>query len=132
VDVTWEEARAECARLGKRLCSEDEWEKACKGPGSLRYPYGATFDAKGCNTQGNAGEPAASGSFARCRSGYGVADMSGNVAEWTESSMGGADRVQKGGAFDRQQPSVRCSARMSAEPDSGSASVGFRCCKGEP
>ncbi|ATB42243.1 hypothetical protein CYFUS_007721 [Cystobacter fuscus] len=132
VDVTWEEARAECAGLGKRLCTEDEWEKACKGPGSLRYPYGATFDAQGCNTQGNAGEPAASGSFARCRSGYGVADMSGNVAEWTSSSMGGADRVQKGGAFDRQQPSVRCSARLSAEPDSGSASVGFRCCKGEP
>ncbi|WNG29369.1 SUMF1/EgtB/PvdO family nonheme iron enzyme [Cystobacter fuscus] len=132
VDVTWEEARAECGKLGKRLCSEDEWEKACKGPGSLRFPYGATFDAKGCNTQGNAGEPAASGSFARCRSGYGVADMSGNVAEWTSSSVGGADRVQKGGAFDRQQPSVRCSARMSAEPDSGSASVGFRCCKGEP
>jgi serine/threonine protein kinase len=131
VDVTWEEARAECGKLGKRLCSEDEWEKACKGPGSLRYPYGSAFDAKACNTQGNGGEPAASGSFGRCRSGYGIADLSGNVAEWTASSLGGADRVQKGGAFDRQQPSVRCAARMSGEPESRSSSVGFRCCKGE-
>lgn len=131
VDVSWEEARAECGNLGKRLCSEDEWEKACKGPGNLRFPYGAAFNTTACNTDGNAGAPAASGAFQACRSGYGVADLSGNVAEWTSSSLGGGDRVRKGGAFDRQQPSVRCAAQVSAEPGSRSSSVGFRCCKGE-
>jgi eukaryotic-like serine/threonine-protein kinase len=131
VDVTWTDARDACAEAGKRLCSEAEWEKACKGPGNPRFPYGTAFDAKRCNTEGNQGKAVASGTFGSCRSGYRVADLSGNVAEWTDGTLGGGDRVQKGGAFNAQQPSARCAARVSTEPDAHSPAVGFRCCKGE-
>lgn len=131
VNVTWEEARAECSRLGKRLCSEAEWEKACKGPGNLRFPYGPKFDTNRCNTQGEGHALAASGAFPGCRSGYQVLDLSGNVAEWTDTVYEPTqERTQKGGSFERQELSVRCASRQHAEPGTRSASVGFRCCMG--
>ena len=131
VGLSWREAKAECTRLGRRLCSEEEWEKACKGPGNQRFPYGRDFEGRQCNTQGNDGKMARSGAFTSCRSGYGVMDMSGNVAEWTESEFGDAQgRVQKGGSFSRQEMSTRCAFRESGPPDASSAEVGFRCCVG--
>ena len=39
VGAAFTEAEALCQKAGKRLCSEDEWEKACKGPDELRFPY---------------------------------------------------------------------------------------------
>jgi serine/threonine protein kinase len=121
--VSFAAARGLCEQAGKRLCSEAEWEKACKGPGTLRWPYGATFDASACNTEDEKGDPravAASGSFGRCRSGHGVSDLSGNVAEWTQ------DGVLKGGSYASPDYAVRCSARKG--PGARSAEVGFRCC----
>ncbi|MBZ0252452.1 MAG: formylglycine-generating enzyme family protein, partial [Candidatus Methylomirabilis sp.] len=85
IDVDWYEAQALCDALGKRLCREAEWEKACKGPKMLRYPYGDDYDKAACWTDqefdGNFPKPA--GSFPDCVSGYGVYDMAGNVSEWT-------------------------------------------------
>ncbi|MBZ4418288.1 bifunctional serine/threonine-protein kinase/formylglycine-generating enzyme family protein [Myxococcus sp. RHSTA-1-4] len=133
VGVTWEEAQSLCEQAGKRLCTEEEWEKACKGPGNARFPYGNTYDADACNTETSQGMDrtlAASGSFARCRSAYGVVDMSGNVAEWTSTRFDAADFTHKGGAFDRQDYTSRCSARKNAAPTDHSDSVGFRCCAG--
>ena len=34
VNTTQAKARAACQRAGKRLCTEEEWERACKGPRS--------------------------------------------------------------------------------------------------
>ncbi|MBF5044491.1 formylglycine-generating enzyme family protein [Aggregicoccus sp. 17bor-14] len=130
VTVSWEEAQRACGMLGKRLCAEDEWEKACKGPSGQRYPYGNAFDSEACNTEDAKGQPrtvAAAGRAARCRSGYGVADLSGNVAEWTATPLG-ADRVVKGGTFDRAEAAARCAARKNGAPAARSATVGFRCC----
>jgi GNAT superfamily N-acetyltransferase len=79
-NVNFAQAEASCKARNKRLCAEEEWERACKGPNSARFPYGAAFDADICNTQDAAGEArsvAASGAFAKCRSAYGVADMGG-------------------------------------------------------
>ena len=39
-NVSQEAALAMCAARSKRLCSELEWERACKGPDNLRYEYG--------------------------------------------------------------------------------------------
>ena len=123
--VTWGEARQACETRGARLCSEEEWEKACKGPGGSRWPYGNTFDPQACNSEDDSGEDrslATSGKFSRCRSRYGVYDLSGNMAEWTES------KAQKGGTFAKADFAVRCSARKVAAPSAKSTDVGFRCC----
>jgi formylglycine-generating enzyme required for sulfatase activity len=125
VNVSWSDAKRLCEGRGKRLCSESEWEKACKGPGNARWPYGSTFDANACNTEDDVGDDrtiAPSGRFAKCRSGYGVADLSGNIAEWT------LERQQKGGSFSKPDYAVRCSARKAVTSGAKAADVGFRCC----
>ncbi len=125
VNVGFADAKRMCEAQGKRLCSEAEWEKACKGPGGAKWPYGNGFDANTCNTEDDIGDArslAPSGRFARCRSGYGVADLSGNVAEWT------AERTIKGGSFASGDYAVRCSARKNGAAFAKSSEVGFRCC----
>jgi len=132
--VSWDEARQSCAKAGKRLCTEDQWEKACKGPGNARFPYGNDFDAYRCNTEDGQGLDRAlteAGRFTQCRSsGYAVADLSGNVAEWTASDFGDnlSSKTLKGGAYDQSGPAVRCSARMKGLPTERKPTVGFRCC----
>jgi formylglycine-generating enzyme required for sulfatase activity len=132
VNVSWSEAKAECVKLGKRLCTEQEWEKACKGVGSARFPYGALYDPDKCNTEGareNARALAASGSFPGCQSNYRVFDMSGNAAEWTDTRYGtNLERTQKGGSFDQPEGAAHCAARKNGDPEVRSATVGFRCC----
>jgi serine/threonine protein kinase/formylglycine-generating enzyme required for sulfatase activity len=127
------EADSSCKKAGKRLCSEDEWEKACKGPSDLRFPYGSTFDPDSCNTQDKDGNPrklAASGAYPNCHSGYGVYDLSGNAAEWTASPFEGAggDRAVKGGNATRPSFDDRCSSRRRLATSAHDLNVGFRCC----
>ncbi|MCY1015924.1 protein kinase domain-containing protein [Pyxidicoccus sp. MSG2] len=133
VEVSWEEARALCEGAGKRLCSEEEWEKACKGPGNARFPYGNPYDANICNTEDASGADrklAVSGASKNCRSAYGVVDLAGNVAEWTATKFDKVDFTQKGGAFNRPNYASRCSARKNGAPTERLNSVGFRCCAG--
>jgi hypothetical protein len=114
-------AKAACDRKGKRLCSGQEWRSAC---GSV-YPYGRTFDPDKCNTMSLAGElrpTVATGKFKGCRSGWGVYDMVGNVAEWT------ADGRVRGGDSYKTAERAKCSYAPRRAPSSTSGYVGFRCC----
>ncbi|MFO0596519.1 MAG: bifunctional serine/threonine-protein kinase/formylglycine-generating enzyme family protein [Myxococcaceae bacterium] len=123
--IGFADAKRLCEGQGKRLCTESEWEKSCKGPGNAKWPYGNGFDPNTCNTEDDIGDSRAlspAGRFAKCRSGYGVADLSGNVSEWT------ADRVIKGGSFASGDYAVRCSARKNGASFAKSSEVGFRCC----
>ncbi|NTX65973.1 SUMF1/EgtB/PvdO family nonheme iron enzyme [Myxococcus sp. CA051A] len=133
VEVTWEQARGLCEAAEKRLCTEEEWEKACKGPGNARYAYGDDYVQGACNTKVSLQETpptvAPSGTFTQCVSrGYGVADLSGNVAEWTSTRVPNRGVVQKGGSFNDSQLASRCSARAFIAPEKTALSVGFRCC----
>ena len=128
--VSHDEASARCILRGKRLCTEQEWEKACKGPGGFRYPYGNTWSPSRCNTRNTDGQDrdvAGSGTFRTCRSGYNVYDMGGNVAEWT-STAEGASFIVKGGASNRPGHASRCSSRIAHPSGSKGAHIGFRCC----
>src|SRR5208283_3584017 len=70
-NISWNDAETACESVGKRLCSEPEWERACKGPANQRYPYGNEFNPNACATQNAEGQKrnmAAAGSWAQCRS----------------------------------------------------------------
>jgi serine/threonine protein kinase/formylglycine-generating enzyme required for sulfatase activity len=132
-NVTWFQAQELCKAKGKRLCEEAEWEKACKGPGMSRYPYGNSWDPDKCNTQdaeGNDRELAEQKAFPKCKSGYNTINMSGNASEWTGSTFSPAvkDRVHKGGASNRPDWATRCANRANLAPSSKQPFVGFRCC----
>jgi formylglycine-generating enzyme required for sulfatase activity len=102
---TLPEAQAWCGERGKRLCTEDEWLRACQGPKGWTYPYGPSYQEHACNQDKRfiapkwkllAGWPSdaakaeaqrldqsePSGSRASCVSPEGVFDLTGNVAEW--------------------------------------------------
>jgi formylglycine-generating enzyme required for sulfatase activity len=132
VAAAFAEADATCKNAGKRLCTEDEWEKACKGPAVQRFPYGASFDPNACNTQDARDNPrqmAVVGSFGKCRSGYGVWDMSGNAAEWTATAFdAGPEKAVKGGHSARPGFDDRCASRRKLQPGQHDIKVGFRCC----
>ncbi|RMD96911.1 MAG: hypothetical protein D6812_16190 [Deltaproteobacteria bacterium] len=133
-EVTWQEAMRVCNILGRRLCTEEEWERACKGPAGTRFPYGNTWDPQRCNTEDARGlerTVEAIGSRPACRSGYGVFDMSGNVKEWTSSSWPGhpGEKVVRGGSSLQPDWAVRCASRENYFPYEQSKALGFRCCK---
>ena len=133
IAAAFSEADASCKKDGKRLCTEDEWEKTCRGPKNLRFPYGDNFDPDACNTQDKQTNPrkiTVVGIFGTCKSGYGVFDLSGNAAEWTTSPFeaGAADRAVKGGSASRPGFDDRCSSRRRLAAGSHDVNVGFRCC----
>ncbi|MBI4816203.1 MAG: SUMF1/EgtB/PvdO family nonheme iron enzyme [Deltaproteobacteria bacterium] len=132
VGVDYAGAERACKARKKRLCSEEEWEKACKGTAGTRFPYGNQWDPATCNTEDEDGqdrEIAKSGTFKSCRSGFNVFDLSGNVSEWTASKWAsGGGYVVKGGASDRPGYDARCAARKKQKPDYKADRLGFRCC----
>ena len=85
VYITWNDASAYCKSLGKRLPTEEEWEKAARGANGNIYPWGNEWMENQSNTS-EAGfrNPVAVGEFNDV-SPYGVHDMLGNVQEWTGS-----------------------------------------------
>ncbi|HLG19486.1 MAG TPA: bifunctional serine/threonine-protein kinase/formylglycine-generating enzyme family protein [Bdellovibrionota bacterium] len=141
--VKWAEAQALCTKEGKRLCTQEEWERSCKGPNTSKrlnhkYPYGNLWDPNKCNTETSTelttdeeGKAAPSGKFSACMSAEQVFDLSGNVDEWTASRgrFNNDSRVSRGGSSKRPGWASRCTSirelrETTAEPD-----VGFRCCK---
>ncbi len=142
--VSWYEAAALCEKEGKRLCTGDEWEKACKGPDMFKYPYGNEYIPGRCNDDAWNRHPvkvgAVAGAYPDCVSGYGVFDMSGGLAEWTSEIKSTAFNkglpIARGGGMYAGPAETRCANRdhfhytMDYESlDTRSIGDGFRCCK---
>ena len=161
VEVSWHDAMAYAQWAGKRLPTEAEWEKAARG-GLIGqdYPWEGPIDAN----KANYGKNTKSGTHAERTTpvgtypanGYGLYDMSGNVAEWcldtyqrkfyangqqrnpvagAESGQGTianagtnrARRVVRGGSWSFNAKSVRVANRLAEKPSLLSSDVGFRC-----
>ena len=85
VYITWNDADAYCKAQGKRLPTEEEWEKAARGTEGFIYPWGNEWQDGMSNTyESGPGKAVAIGEFNDV-SPFGVHDMLGNVQEWTAS-----------------------------------------------
>lgn len=132
-NVTRDEAKALCAEHQKRLCSELEWERACKGPDNLPYEYGSRYDPSRCGT-GGLSRLRPSGLSVGCVSGFGARDLHGGVWEWTDSPWGRGDEAGlatvRGGNAPAGELVGRCANAMGRPPAHKVDTVGFRCCAG--
>lgn len=135
-NLTREEAQRLCAGKAKRLCTELEWERACKGPDNARYEYGTSYDEHACTTGlapgGAARRP--SGEKTRCQSAFGVREMHGGAWEWTDSTWRRGKSqdwgVVRGGNDVAGEMVSRCAYARPQPSGERSPAIGFRCCAG--
>ena len=138
VNVTWDEASAFCRAESGRLPTELEWEYAARGgfPDRL-FPWPGGFDGE-ANLGDDKGADrypftAPVGSFPA--NGFGLADMIGNVWEWTadrydpRAPADGFDlRAVRGGSFMTGPRGARISERAElSRAGRHNLEVGFRC-----
>ena len=149
VCVSWHDAVAFCQWLSEatgqlfRLPTEAEWEKAARGPDGRIYPWGNEWDKTKLNSDaGGSRDTTPVGSYSPGGdSPYGVADMAGNVWEWThglcrpypyladdgrEEPQARGSRAVRGGSWFISQWYARVSYRFIAPPNYFSSLYGFR------
>src|SRR5205823_6393696 len=123
--VTWDDASAYCKWQGKRLPTEAEWELTCSGGSAKKFPWGDVWQPGYANIALSGCDGAVSvGSFSpQGDSVFGVADLVGNVSEWTssadkdypylpknaETDDPNVSRVIRGGDFESANDLARCS-----------------------
>jgi len=131
--VTEPEAQTLCEKAGKRLCTELEWERACKGPLNHRYAWGEQYRADACQL-GSVILPRPAGMKVGCHSDFDVYDLHGGILEWTMSrfrrGISAGQFVLKGGNGIDGALIGRCANAEIAAPTHRSLDVGFRCCAG--
>lgn len=132
-NVSQSEARSLCEKTGKRLCTELEWERACKGPANHVYAWGDKYRADMCQL-GTTILPRPSGMKVGCHSEFGVYDLHGGVLEWTAStyrrgSMEGRVTLRGGNGIAGELIG-RCANTEPGDPNTRTLEIGFRCCQG--
>jgi len=98
--ISWNDASAYAAWAGKKLPTEEQWEKAARGTDGRRYPWGNEFSDKKGNFSKKGTLPV--GVNESDVSPFNVFDMGGNVAEWTRSvykAYEGSSKSYKGNAM---------------------------------
>ncbi len=135
-NMTWADAKALCEAQDKRLCTELELERACKGPNNTVYLWGDAYRAAACNT-GVARMLTPNGVNASCASAFGVYDLTGSVWTWTASQWR-RDPAKtglvtlRGGNGAPGDLLARCANGRAMKPEQRREDVGVRCCAGEP
>jgi hypothetical protein len=151
--VDFGQAEQACAVEGKTLCDAAEWAFACEGSRTWPYPHGLDRRSGACNIDRPQARPDAvgsrpadaaaadvaamlghvdgrvpSGTRPRCTSPFGVADTTGNVAEWVHDPQADAALVAlMGGHFGLGEATCRSRTRP-GKRSFRSHRAGFRCC----
>ncbi|RYE76367.1 MAG: hypothetical protein EOO74_08555, partial [Myxococcales bacterium] len=140
------DAEAFCRWAGKTLCGSVDQEEArqnplymaCSSEGAHAYPYGDTYQGGACNDAGfpTTLDPCPGKRCARdvdtlpaCRTpGNHVADLVGNVAEWTSDCDLFNHCDARGGSFLDPEAGASCADLIGYERLTHQPHLGFRCC----
>lgn len=132
VMVSWQDARDYAQWLSDktgqtwRLPTEEEWEKAVRGPDGTIYPWGNIYDPNKLNSADRG--PFDTVPVKKYPPGpYGLYDGAGQVFEWTSTVGQPGGRIVKGGSWDDRGCGVcRPAARHSRPEHLHHILIGFR------
>lgn len=129
VGVSYYEAEAYAKCVGKRLPTDQEWEKAARGEDGRQYPWGEEFDKNRCNSgESGIGHTTPVTQYPNGVSPWGCYDMVGNVWEWCADWYDETNyrRVIRGGSWFSKPGILRASNRYRGIAVNRFSHIGFR------